>query len=55
MKMSIEQALRNVDDKKRQLDAYRPLRQDLINNLNEWYKIELTYTSNALGGNTLNK
>jgi len=51
--MSIQRALQKLDEKKITLDSYRPLSPDLINNLNEWYKIELTYTSNALEGNTL--
>lgn len=27
----------------------------IIKNLDEWYRIELTYTSNALEGNTLTR
>jgi len=42
-----------VTQKKEQLDALRPLPKELINNLNEWFRVELTYTSNALEGNTL--
>lgn len=45
--------LKSLDQKKKQLDTYRPLPKELLNNLNEWFRIELTYTSNAIEGNTL--
>jgi Fic family protein len=41
--------------KKERLDAYRPLPPELVRNLEEWFVIELTYTSNALEGNTLTR
>ncbi len=41
--------------KKHQLDKFRPLPAELIKNLDEWFKIELTYTSNAIEGNTLTR
>lgn len=44
-----------IERKKRQLDAYRPLVADLATNLTKWFKIELTYTSNAIEGNTLSR
>jgi Fic family protein len=37
------------------LDSFRPLPPDLVRSLDEWFKIELTYTSNALEGNTLSR
>ena len=40
---------------KKNLDSYRPLPSDLVSNLEQWFKIELTYTSNALEGNTLTR
>lgn len=45
----------SIEKKRHRLDAYRPLHVDLITNLHEWYKIELTYTSNAIEGNTLSR
>lgn len=42
-----------IDSKKAELDTYRPLPPELVTNLNNWFKVELTYTSNALEGNTL--
>jgi Fic family protein len=40
---------------KKRLDSYHPLPDALIKNLEEWYKVELTYTSNAIEGNTLSR
>jgi Fic family protein len=39
--------------KKTLLDARRPLPKEVLHNLEEWYRIETTYSSNALEGNTL--
>ena len=44
-----------LSDKKEQLDAFRPLPPELVRNLEEWFVVELTYTSNALEGNTLTR
>lgn len=44
-----------IEEKKQRLDAYGPLSLDLVKNLREWFKIELTYTSNAIEGNTLSR
>lgn len=44
-----------LDEKKRRLDQYRPFPRELVQNLDEWFKVELTYTSNAIEGNTLSR
>ncbi|MBT3482741.1 MAG: MerR family transcriptional regulator [Opitutales bacterium] len=44
-----------IDKKKSELDALRPLSGELVKNLEEWFRIELTYTSNAIEGNTLTR
>ena len=44
-----------LSNKKHQLDAHKPLPKDLLHNLEEWLKVELTYTSNAIEGNTLTR
>lgn len=49
--MNYKKLLRN----KNELDQYRPLPQDLVKNLDEWFMVELTYTSNAIEGNTLTR
>lgn len=41
--------------KKENLDKYRPLPPELVKNLEEWLDVELTYTSNAIEGNTLSR
>ncbi|MBS0236063.1 MAG: Fic family protein [Proteobacteria bacterium] len=45
----------NLTAKKKLLDGYMPLPAALIQNLDEWFRVELTYTSNALEGNTLTR
>jgi Fic family protein len=47
--------LNTITAKHKRLAAYRPLPQELVINLDEWFKIELTYTSNAIEGNTLTR
>ena len=41
--------------KKNKLDKHRPLPPELAKNLDEWFTVELTYTSNAIEGNTLTR
>lgn len=47
--------LKRLTKKKKKLDGFRPLSSELVNNLEEWFKVELTYTSNAIEGNTLTR
>jgi len=47
--------LHQLNDKKKLLDSYKPFQNELIKNLEEWFRIELTYTSNAIEGNTLTR
>jgi len=44
-----------LKEKKIRLDSYRPFPIEMFSSLQEWYKIELTYTSNAIEGNTLSR
>ena len=46
---------RSLTQRKRELDGYRPLPPALVRNLDEWFRVELTYTSNAIEGNTLSR
>jgi len=41
------------DEYKVKIDSYRPLDDDTIKQIQEYYRIGLTYSSNALEGNTL--
>lgn len=47
--------LKQLTKKKQQLDKFRPLSKNVIKNLEEWLKVELTYSSNAIEGNTLSR
>lgn len=51
----MEDVLKRLTEKKQKLDGLRPLSSALVKNLQEWFKVELTYTSNAIEGNTLNR
>lgn len=44
-----------ITDKKKVLDQHRPLPNALARNLDEWFRVETTYTSNAIEGNTLTR
>lgn len=51
----MDKKLKLLTDKKQRLDTFRPLPPELVANLDEWFKVELTYTSNAIEGNTLTR
>lgn len=42
-----------ADENNRELSAYRPLPPETLKSLREYYRVGLTYTSNALEGNSL--
>jgi cell filamentation protein, protein adenylyltransferase len=44
---------KRIVEKKKQLDAYRPLDQSIVRRLHEDFRVEATYHSNAIEGNTL--
>jgi Fic family protein len=44
-----------IAERKAALDARRPLAPELIARLEAWYEVELTYSSNAIEGNTLTR
>lgn len=51
----MDDKLQLLTTKKQKLDTFRPLPPELVKNLDEWFKVELTYTSNAIEGNTLTR
>lgn len=51
----MDDKLKLLTEKKKQLDALRPLPKELEQNLEDWFRVELTYTSNAIEGNTLSR
>ncbi len=53
--MVLTMQLDRLTDKKKRLDGFRPLPDALVRNLDDWFRVELTYTSNAIEGNTLTR
>ncbi len=51
--MNYENKCAEIEKLKAELDKYRPLSKDALKQIQEYYKIGLTYSSNALEGNTL--
>ena len=49
----MDELLTSIAAQKNRLDELRPLSQKALANLEHYYDIELTYTSNAIEGNTL--
>ena len=47
--------INRLTDKKKLLDGFLPLPSTLVRNLDDWFRVELTYTSNAIEGNTLTR
>lgn len=45
--------LTRIDENKARIDAYRPMQEPLLSQLRAYYRIGLTWTSNALEGNSL--
>lgn len=50
-----QEFLQKIDVIKIEIENHGVLDPTLIKNLDDWYRIELTYTSNALEGNTLTR
>ncbi|MFH1840865.1 MAG: Fic family protein [Candidatus Shapirobacteria bacterium] len=51
----MDNILSRLIQKKERLDKYQPLSPELIKNLDDWFRVELTFTSNAIEGNTLTR
>jgi len=51
--VNISALLEAIAAKKKQLDQIRPLSPEALSNLEHYYDVEITYTSNAIEGNTL--
>lgn len=51
----MDETLKRLADKKQELDSKKPLTPDVLKNLEGWLKVELTYSSNAIEGNTLTR
>lgn len=53
MKKMDERNVKAVDDLQKEINKYRPLSRNALKQLKEYYRIGLTYSSNALEGNSL--
>ena len=51
----MDDILKRLTEKKKELESKKPLTLDVLKNLEEWLKVELTYSSNAIEGNTLTR
>jgi Fic family protein len=49
----MNELLSAIKSKKDQLDGLRPVSPAAVSSLRKYYDVELTYTSNAIEGNTL--
>jgi Fic family protein len=49
----MDSLLKKIDLIKSEIDSHRPLAKPTLNSIRDYYRIGLTYTSNALEGNTL--
>jgi Fic family protein len=49
----LEEVLNSIATGRKQLDALRPLSPEALANLEHYYDVELTWSSNAIEGNTL--
>ena len=47
--------LEKILEKKKILDSKRPFKPEILTSLEKWYEVELTYSSNAIEGNTLTR
>ncbi|MFH2022403.1 MAG: Fic family protein [Patescibacteria group bacterium] len=55
MNNKLSEKLQELSDKKQELDRQKPLTTDVLQNLEGWLKVELTYSSNAIEGNSLTR
>lgn len=55
MDTHIKNILSSIHSKKEKLSGYEPLDKGFIKNMGDWLRVELTYTSNAIEGNTLSR
>lgn len=51
--MIYENKIQQVDEQQKKINQLRPLNQEALLQLREYYRIGLTYSSNAIEGNTL--
>ena len=50
---TIKDKLLRIDELQKEIKAFRPLKKEELKQLKEYYRVGLTYSSNALEGNSL--
>ena len=50
--MAFDNKIKEIDILQKEINKYRPLNKHYTKELKEYYRISLTYTSNAIEGNT---
>ncbi len=53
--MTLDEILARLDRNKQRLDAMRPLPPESLASFRDWLRVEVTYTSNAIEGNSLTR
>lgn len=51
--MPYNNRIKEIDEIKKEIDRHRPFKRETLEKLKEYYRIGLTYSSNALEGNSL--
>lgn len=51
----MNELLKKIEEKKKKLDSFKPFNSVIRKNIDDWLRIELTYNSNAIEGNTLTR
>ena len=51
--MDYKNRIADINKAKEQIDSYRPFNNDILEQLKQYYRISLTYSSNAIEGNSL--
>jgi hypothetical protein len=51
--MNYENKLEQIDQLNQEIQSFRPISADALKQIKEYFRIGLTYSSNALEGNTL--
>ncbi|MBI2605708.1 MAG: Fic family protein [Deltaproteobacteria bacterium] len=51
--MNYDNKIDQIDELNKQIESFRPISKDLLKQIKEYFRIGLTYSSNAIEGNTL--
>jgi Fic family protein len=52
-KLTYKNRIKEIDEQQKRINAFRPLSKQALAQLKEYYRIGLTYSSNAIEGNSL--